>query len=64
MRNRERKLLEDLVATLSNSVDIVAAIIEARENVNDEDPIAYDLRALYLGLQELMDDVEDIEDDL
>ena len=64
MRNRERKLLEDLVVTLSDSVDIVAAIIEMRESVSDDDPTAYDLRALYLGLQELIDDTEDIKYDL
>jgi hypothetical protein len=64
MRNRERVLLEDLVTALADSVDIVATLIEARESVSDEDPIAYDLRALYLGLHTLMDDAEDIERDL
>ena len=64
MRNRERGLLEDLITTLYNAMDTVAAIIETRESVSDEDPIVYDLHALYLGLHTLIDDVEDISYDI
>ena len=64
MRNRERGLLEDLIASLSSAMDTVAFIIETRESVNDEDPIVYDLHALYLGIHMLIDDVEDIGYDL
>ena len=64
MRNREQEMLKDVVAALSDAIDIVATILEARESVNEDDPTIYDLNTLYLGLHTLMDDVEDIGYDI
>jgi hypothetical protein len=64
MRERERDMLEEASSLMERALDIVATVMETRENVDENDGLAYDLRALYAGLSALLDDVEEIGYDL
>ena len=64
MRERERDMLEEASSLMERALDIVATVMETRENIDENDGLAYDLRALYAGLSGLLDDVEEIGYDL
>ena len=57
MRNRERALLEEVADKLVGSVDLVATVLEGRDD--EEGGVGYDLRILYAGLTGMLDDVEE-----
>ena len=62
MRNRERAMLEDVANKLNDSADIVATLLEGRDD--EEGGISYDLRILYTGLLGMVDDVDEISYEL
>ena len=64
MRERERDMLEEASSLMERALDIVATVMETRENIDENDGLAYDLRALYAGLSGLLYDVEEIGYDL
>jgi hypothetical protein len=60
MRNRERARMDEVAEFLHRSADIIATLLETRENIDEEDAVGYDLRILYSELTRLSDDAEDI----
>ncbi len=62
MRNRERAMLEDVANKLNDSADIVATLLEGRDD--EEGGVSYDLRILYTGLLGMVDDVDEISYEL
>ena len=60
MRERERGMLEEAGSLMERALDIVASVVETRENVDENDGLGYDLRMLYAGLSGLIDDAEEI----
>ena len=63
MRNRERILLDEVNEKIREATDIVASILEGRDD-DDEGGVNFDLRMLYGGLIGMGDDIEDISDDI
>ena len=63
MRNRERMMLEAVSEKLQEAIDLVATIVEGRED-EEEDGVNFDLRMLYGGLIGLNDDVDEISYEL
>ena len=63
MRNRERAMLADVSEKLQEATDIVATILEGREN-EEEGGVNFDLRMLYGGLVGMVDDVDEISYEL
>ena len=63
MRNRERAMLADVSEKLQEATDIVATILEGREN-EEEGGVNFDLRMLYGGLVGMVDDIDEISYEL
>ena len=63
MRNRERILLDEVNEKIREATDIVASILEGRDD-DDEGGVNFDLRMLYGGLIGMGDDIEDISNDI
>ena len=63
MRNRERAMLADVSEKLQEATDIVATILEGREN-EEEGGVNFELRMLYGGLVGMVDDVDEISYEL
>ena len=63
MRNRERALLDEVADKLQTASDLVATILEGRED-EEESGVNFDLRMLYGGLIGLVDDVDEINYEL
>ena len=63
IRHRERMILEEVVEKLQVASDLVATILEGRED-EEEGGVNFDLRMLYGGLTGMIDDVEEISDEL
>ena len=64
MRNRERILLDEVSEKIRDATDIVASILEGRDDDDDEGGVNFDLRMLYGGLIGMGDDIEDISNDI
>ena len=64
MRNRERILLDEVNEKIREATDIVASILEGRDDDDDEGGVNFDLRMLYGGLIGMGDDIEDIIDEI
>ena len=58
MRNRERAMLEEVINKLHASADIVATLLENRDD--EEGGVSYDLRVLYTTILSLIDDADEI----
>ena len=63
MRNRERMLLEEVSDKVQAAIDIVATILEGRDD-GAEGGVNFDLHMLYAGLVGLNDDVDEISYEL
>lgn len=63
MRNRERAMLESVSEKIQEAVDLVATILEGREN-EEEGGVNFDLRMLYGGLVGMVDDIDEISYEL
>lgn len=59
MRKRERTLLDEVAEKLQVASELVATILEGRED-EEENGVVFDLRMLYAGLSGMLDDVEEI----
>ena len=64
MRERERYMLEEASSLVDRALNIVATVLEARENMDENEGFAYDLHALYSGMSGILDDIEGIADDI
>ena len=62
IRNRERRILEEVADKLDVASDLVATILEGRAD-DDDDGVSFGLRLVYVGLRGLIDDVEEINDE-
>jgi len=63
MRNRERAMLESVSEKVQEAIDLVATILEGREN-EEEGGVNFDLRMLYGGLVGMVDDIDEISYEL
>jgi hypothetical protein len=62
MRNRERAMLEEVGNKINESADVVATLLEGRDD--EEGGVGYDLRILYTNLLSMIDDVDEISYEL
>jgi hypothetical protein len=62
MRNRERTMIENAGDHLESAMDLVAAVLETRDD--DEDGIGYELRILYTKINDCIDDTREIGYDI
>ena len=57
-------MLEEASSLVDRALNIVGTVLETRENMDENEGLAYDLHALYAGMSGLLDDIEGIADDL